>query len=243
MAHAWLDARLRRPGSLGAKLVLILTGVGLLGSIAITLLLAAVITPSFNQLETAAVDAHVERTRAALAENITKVESAVRDYGDWNSSYDYMANPTRTFEQESFSTLAMANLHVNGMAYVANDGGIVIARWLDLATENDQPAMRARLIERISRIDFRSALKRNNSAAFYARLGDVVAAVGVAQVRRSDGTGAPRGYVLMVRQITSQQMSTLLQISARLGRAQAGLQQAQSLTYRQIQRLGAGGGR
>ena len=221
MAHAWLDARLRRPGSLGAKLVLILTGVGLLGSIAITLLLAAVITPSFNQLETAAVDAHVERTRAALAENITKVESAVRDYGDWNSSYDYMANPTRTFEQESFSTLAMANLHVNGMAYVANDGGIVIARWLDLATENDQPAMRARLIERISRIDFRSALKRNNSAAFYARLGDVVAAVGVAQVRRSDGTGAPRGYVLMVRQITSQQMSTLLQISARLGRAQA----------------------
>ena len=29
----------------------------------------------------------------------------------------------------------------------------------------------------------------------------------------------------------------------RLGRAQAGLQQAQSLTYRQIQRLGAGGGR
>ncbi|MBA4049056.1 MAG: histidine kinase [Sphingomonas sp.] len=221
MARAWLDARLRRPGSLGAKLLLILTGVGLLGSVAITLLLAAVITPSFNHLEAAAVDAHVERTRAVLAENITKVESAVRDYGDWNSSYDYMANPTRAFEQESFSTLAMANLHVNGMAYVYNDGGIVIARWLDLTSAADAPAMRARLIERIGTIDLKATLKARNSTAFYARLGDAVAAVGVAQVRRSDGTGAPRGYVLMVRQITSQQLSTLLQLRARLDPAQA----------------------
>ena len=221
MARAWLDAQWRRPGSLGAKLLLILTGVGLLGSIAITLLLASVITPSFNQLEAAAVDAHVERTRAALAENITKVESAVRDYGDWNSSYDYMANPTRAFEQESFSTLAMANLHVNGMAYVRNDGGIVIARWIDLGSQADAPAMRTRLIDRIGAIDLKAVLKARNSAAFYARLGDSVAAVGVAQVRRSDGTGAPRGYVLMVRQITSQQLSTLLQLSARLEPAQA----------------------
>ncbi|MBY0520489.1 MAG: HAMP domain-containing protein, partial [Sphingomonas sp.] len=221
MARAWLDARLRRPGSLGAKLLMILTAVGLLGAIAITLLLAAVITPSFNQLETAAVDAHVERTRAALTENITKVETTVRDYGDWNSSYDYMAQPTRTFEQESFSTLAMANLDVNGMAYVGNDGAIVIARWLDTARHTDRPAMRARLIERIERIDLKRVLGARSSTAFYTRIGDVVAAVGVAQVRRSDGTGAPRGYVLMVRQITSQQLSKLLQISARLDPAQA----------------------
>lgn len=221
MARAWLDARLRRPGSLGAKLLFILTGVGLLGSIAITLLLAAVITPSFNQLEAASVDAHVARTRAALNENIAKVETAVRDYGDWNSSYDYMGHPTRAFEQESFSTLAMANLNVNGMAYVGNDGGIVIARWLDLARQTDRPAMRAQLIDRIRQINFKRALGASNSAAFYARVGNVVAAVGVAQVRRSDGSGAPRGYVLMIRQITSQQLSKLLQIGARLDPAQA----------------------
>lgn len=216
MTRRLLDARLRRPGSLGAKLLLILTAVGLLGAIAITLLLAAVITPSFNQLEAAAVDAHVERTRAALGDNIVKVESAVRDYGDWNSSYDYMAGPTRAFEQESFSTLAMANLGVNGMAYVGNDGRIVIARWLDLGMRADEPVMRAQLIDRIRRIDLGRVLGSNNSRAFYARVGNVVAAIGVAQVRRSDGTGTPRGYVLMVRQITSRQLSKLLQLDARL---------------------------
>ncbi|GAA0320803.1 hypothetical protein GCM10009087_33880 [Sphingomonas oligophenolica] len=206
---------LRNPSSLGAKLVLILTAVGLLGSIGITLLLASVIIPSINELELKSVDAHVERTRAALGEYASKVESAVRDYGDWNSSYDYMAHQTAAFERESFSTLAMENLGVNGMAYVANDGRIVIARWRD-ARRGDSPAMRAALIAQIHRIDFRQLLGKRNSRSFFVRLGPVVAAVGVAEVRRSDGSGSPRGYVLMARQITSAQLSALLQLTAGL---------------------------
>lgn len=204
------------PTSLGAKLVLVLTAIGLVSTIGITLLLAAVITPSFNHLETTAINAHVDRTRAALDEYIAKVENSVRDYGDWNSSYDYMAHPNSAFERESFSTLAMANLDVNGMAYVGNDGHIVIARWMDQDRPADHPAMRQALIDRIRTLDFSSALHRHSSTAFYTRLGPVVAAMGVAQVRRSDGTGDPRGYVLMVRRTTSQQLSNLLQINATL---------------------------
>ena len=212
-----LDGRigaLRNPSSLGAKLVLILTVVGLIGSAAITLLLASVIVPSFNQLESRSVDAHVERTRAALGEYASKVESAVRDYGDWNSSYEYMAHQTEAFEQESFSPLAMENLGVNGMAYVEKDGRIVIARWRD--GEKDDPGMRAALIAQIRALDFRKALGSRNSTSFFVRLGPVVSAVGVAQVRRSDGSGTPRGYVLMARRITSEQLSGLLQLTAGL---------------------------
>lgn len=208
--------KLRAPGSLGAKLLLILTAVGLLGSLAITLLLASVITPSFNQLENTSVGAHVDRTRAALDEYISKVETAVRDYGDWNSSYDYMGKPSVKFEQESFSTLAMSNLDVNGMAYIGMDGHIVIARWLDIARQTDQPAMRTKLIDQISKINFARALNGRSSTAFYTRLGPIVAAVGVAKVRRSDGTGDPRGYVMMVRELTSAQLANLLQLKARL---------------------------
>ena len=207
---------LRNPSSLGAKLVLILTAVGIAGSIAITLMLASVIIPNFNRLEAKSVDAHVERTRAALGEYARKVESAVRDYGDWNSSYDYMAHQTAAFEQESFSPLAMVNLDVNGMAYVTNDGRIVIARWRDLKAGADSPGLRQAFVDQIGRTDFRKVLKGRNSANFFVRLGPVVAAVGVAQVRRSDGTGAPRGLVLMARQITSRQLSDLLQLGARL---------------------------
>lgn len=208
----------RVPRSLGAQLVLILTGVGLIGSLAIAVLLAGVITPSFNRLEDASVSANVERTQAALGEFAAKVETAVRDYGDWNSSYDYMAAPSRAFEQESFSTLAMANLDVSGMAYVAPDGRIVIARWIDQTAEGgiDRPEMRARLISAIPAMRLPALLAQQSSRSFYMRLGDQLAAVGVAQVRRSDGTGRPRGYVLMARALTSAQLGTLLQLPARI---------------------------
>lgn len=206
---------LRNPRSLGARLVLILTAVGVAGAVAITLLLAAIITPSFGKLERRSVDAHVERTHAALGEYANKVESAVKDYGDWNDSYDYMAAPSAAFERESFSPLAMANLDVNAMAYVGNDRRIVIARWID-ESHRDQPAMRARLMRMIGRFDLPQLLQGRSSANFYARLGGVVAAVGVARVRRSDGTGAPRGFVLMAREFTSPQLAELLQLDARI---------------------------
>ena len=202
--------------------MLVLTVVGLAGSLAITLLLASVITPSFSKLEAKSIDAHVDRTRAALAEYGTKVESAVRDYGDWNASYDYMAHPTRSFEQESFSQLAMANLDVNGMAYVAPDGRIVIARWIDTGRDADSPAMRARLVAAIGALDLRRLIARGNSTSFFLRLGSDVAAVGAAQVRRSDGSGRPRGWVLMARTITSAKLAQLLQLDARLDLARHG---------------------
>jgi signal transduction histidine kinase len=211
--------RLRPPASLGAKLVLILTGVGLVGAVALTLLLATVITPSFNQLEREAVGGHVARTQAVVHDFASKVESAVRDYGDWNASYDYMAEPSRAFEEESFSTLAMANLDINGMAYVRPDRTPVIARWIDVENQRDVPGMRAALLRTIAGIDFARALARRSSAAFYLRVGDTLAAVALAQVRRSDGSGAARGYVLMARTITFAQLSTLLQLKAELAAA------------------------
>lgn len=211
----------RVPRSLGAKLALILAGVGLAGSIAITLLLALVITPSFNRLEENAVADHIERTQATLAEFAAKVETAVRDYGDWNDSYAYMANPTRAFEEESFSPLAMANLDVDGMAYVAPDGRVLIARWLDPKTGVDQPDMRARFIAAIPAMRLQAMLAQQSSRSFYLRLGNTIAAVGVAQVRRSDGSGTPRGAVLMARRLTAEQLGTQLQLAVRIDLARA----------------------
>ena len=202
--------------SLGGKLLLILASVGLLGSVALTVLLAAVITPSFNALERQAIDGHVERTRAALTEFATKVESSVRDYGDWNSSYDYIARPTRAFEQESFSPLAMANLGVDGMAYLRPDRSLVIARWIDAKSGVENNRLRDAMVAAMQQAPLDAAMKGGNSGHFYLRLGNVVAAAGVALVRKSDGTGTPRGYVVMVRRIASAQLAQLLQVPARL---------------------------
>ncbi len=206
--------RLPAPRSLGAKLLWMLSAIGVGGAVAIMLMLAAVITPGFDRLEEDAVQDHVERTRAALAEFAGKVESAARDYGDWNDSYAYMAVPDAAFERDSFSTLAMANLGMDGMAYVAPDGRIVIARWIDQAQGRDLPAMRTRLTRAIATIDLDARLGARSSASFYLPLGDRLSAIGVARVRRSDGSGTPRGFVLMARAISSRQLATVVQLPA-----------------------------
>ncbi len=158
-----------------------------------------------------------QRTRAALDDFAAKVESAVRDYGDWNSELRlYRPRRAEAFEEESFSPLAMVNLDVNGMAYLRPDERVVIARWIDVATRDRSAADARRDRREPSRgsISRRRCSGRNSAALLSPPRRHIVAAVGVAQVRRSDGSGRPRGYVLMARTVTSAQLSTLLQLDA-----------------------------
>lgn len=223
MARARASKRRRFSlSSLGGKVLLILASVGLVGSVALTVLLAAVITPSFNALERQATDGHIQRTRAALAEFAGKVESSTRDYGDWNSSYDYIAKPTKAFEEESFSPLAMANLGVDGMAYLRPDRSLVIARWIDAKSGIENDKLRDAMVAAMQKAPLDAAMKGGNSGHFYLRLDNIVAAAGVALVRKSDGSGTPRGYVVMVRRIASAQLAQLLQVPARLDLGSAG---------------------
>jgi signal transduction histidine kinase/Tfp pilus assembly protein PilE len=202
--------------SLGGKLVLVLTLVGLIGALSITLLLASVITPSFNGLERRAVGAHIDRTDAALIDNARRVEKAVRFYGDSGESYRYLATPSRRFEDETLSPRSMANHDIQGMAFVSRAGAIALVRWLDPKTYRAKEDLRAAFAAMIRRTDLGRVTGARSSAAFYARLGDEIAAIGVARVRGSDGTGTPRGYVVMARTIDSRQIADLLQLDARI---------------------------
>ena len=199
---------LGRIRSLGARLVLTMTAVGIAGAIAITLMLAGVITPSFSQLERRAVNNHVERTQITLAHYTSDLESIVRDFGDWNAGYDYLESRDLAFEEETASPRSLANFGINGLAFIDNERRILIARWVD--GQSDRPATRAAFLARLPRIDLARVLGDRHSAGFYARFGETVAAVGVARVRRSDGTGTPRGFIVMARTMTAARLTELL---------------------------------
>jgi signal transduction histidine kinase len=203
------------PRSLGAKLVLLLTLVGGAGAIGITVLLAAIITPSFNGLEASVVRGHVERMQAALAAQAAEVEHAARDYGDRNDGYASVAQPGVRIEGWRFPLSAMAELDVQGIAYVTPDRRVVIARWIDPGGV-ERPAMQAALMRAIGSADLAHAFGRNGSGRFYARVGSIVAAVGVAEIRRSDGSGTPHGHVLMARAIGAHRLAGLLHVRARI---------------------------
>ncbi len=182
---------IREPASLGAKLVMIMTAVGIVGALGITLLLAAIITPSFEKLEARATAAQVDHVRAAIGAFSLRVEKAARDYDDRKGDFD-----------------------VDGVAYVATNGRIVSARWSGAAGGVDT-SMQTHFRAAIARIHLAPVMAGKNSTSFYARIGNGVAAIGVAQVGHA-GDRAPRGYVVMARELRSQGMSDLLRFDARV---------------------------
>lgn len=212
---------LARKASLGVKLGVILTVAGFLGFAGILALLMMIITPSFSQLETTAVEGHIDRTRAALEEYASKVEIAVKDYGVWDDSYSYMYNGGARFEETVFSVLAFTNLDINGMAYVDNNGRIIYTRYVDLGAQADDLDRKKAFDSLIVSKSVRDLAAQHESSHFYARFGDSVVAVGIAKVLRSDGTGTSPGFVVMARQISSEQLSNLIQLKAQFGLGRA----------------------
>lgn len=67
------------PRSLGRRLVWLLSGSGLAGALAITVLLAAIITPNFDTLEARGLTRDVERLQAEIAETTAGVEHMAHD--------------------------------------------------------------------------------------------------------------------------------------------------------------------
>lgn len=209
-------ARLFGRASLGSKFILAFVGIALVGFLGMLIALTATIIPSFELLESNEANRHIERTEATLDEFAKRVETAVRDYGAWDDSFTYLENPTRSFEQGTFSLLALTNLDVSGMAYVRFDGKVVFSRWYNLETQVEiQSQVRAYEAVLTSKTVIGKA-RAQESSRFYARIGDQIAAISVARVVRTDGSGKPIGYVAMARRLDTAQLKELLQLDANL---------------------------
>jgi len=198
--------KMRRPASLGAKLVLIMTGVALCGTVAITVLLASIITPSFTKLEDAAISGQVERTRAMLTRYAAGVQAEARDRRDAAGLSEARLAPGNR------ATPATRSLPADGVADIAANGRIARASW------NGPPGSTSsqQWADLLDRTDFALVLGQRRSARFYTRLGNSVAAVGVARMAAASGADTGQGYIAIARVITAKQISEALGVDATL---------------------------
>lgn len=204
---------------LDSKLVIGVIFVALTGLVAMLVALSSIIVPQFDLLEQQEVARHRERTEAALNEYAMRVETTVRDYGAWNESFDYIQRPTREFERDTFSLLALTNLDVSGMAYIRFDGTVMFGRWVDLENQIELQKQSREFEALLTEPAVLAAARKRASLRYYGWVGDKLAAISTAQVVRTDGSGKPAGFVVMAREIDSAGLSQLIQMDARLVRA------------------------
>ncbi len=196
--------KMRRPASLGAKLVLIMTGVALCGTVAITVLLASIITPSFTELQDSAIAGQVERTQAMLFRYAAEVQAEARDRRDAAELSGVRHLPGGR------AAPVTRPLPVDGFAEIAAAGRIVRAEW----SGSGGASVRGQWVTLLDRTDFARALGSRRLTRFYARLGKSVAAVGVARMDGSNFADTEQGYVVVARVLTAQQIAEALDVDA-----------------------------
>jgi hypothetical protein len=109
--HRTGSARASR--ALAAKLVAILTGIGLIGAIFLIAVLSSVIIPSFKTLEATSIQVEMDRSRTALESVARTVELKARDFAE-----DAAAAPNRVQARHIFD-----DRQVDGIAWLGGAEG------------------------------------------------------------------------------------------------------------------------
>ncbi|WP_242182256.1 ATP-binding protein [Sphingomonas sp. CARO-RG-8B-R24-01] len=174
-----------RSRALAAKLVVILTGVGLVGAVALIAVLASVIVPSFNDLEARSTQVEVERTRSALETIARQVELKARDYAE-----DTARRPTPAHTQR-----LLGERQVDGVSWIDGQADRDTVHW----RAADGKALEQAFAKALPRAAIDRAIGSARSAHFYVKMGDVLAAVGVVRVAGMREDDPPRFFALASR--------------------------------------------
>ena len=204
---------------LGLKFNLLFCLAGLAGLLLGAFALDQAVSPPFAQLETQAAKAQVERARAVLGAAVKFAEDSTNDYAAWNDSYEYLAKRNKTFEDEIVSPLALSNAGVNVIAYARFDGEPRLVRYVDLATGKEDAVRTAAMAAYMRSAQTVTAMRKSKRVSGFIALEGRVLAITIVQVAMSDGSGTPRGFVVMAKELGAKEVSAALQAAAvvRLG--------------------------
>lgn len=207
--------------SLGFKFNLLFCLAGLAGLSLGAVALDRAVSPPFARIEHEAAKAQVERARAVLAAAVKVAEDSTSDYASWDDSYAYLENHNRNFEDKIVSPLAVANAGVNAVGYARFDGEPRLVRYVDLTTGNEDTVRGASIATFLRSPQIVQRMQSENKISGFIALDGRILAVAIQRILMSDETGTPDGYILMAKELDSEEVSAALQAAAvvRLGAA------------------------
>jgi signal transduction histidine kinase len=181
-------------------LALLILFVALLGGASIILEYA--VRPRFEQLEAASHERDLTRLEENLRAAAGDMTSRVNDYAHWDDTYAFVATGARSFITSNFSG-DWLNEYGADFALFADDNGRVL--WT---------GQRGRQASLVLAAQFLSEPVPANGApisgVLWSSNGPMI--FGAARATRSDGTGTPRGLVVIARRLDASTLRQQLQL-------------------------------
>jgi len=110
---------------------MILTGLMTILSVS----LASILMRSFAQLETDQVRKNVERSQAAIQEEIAQLQRTAKDWSAWDDTYNFVNKQESAYITENFNASVFNNLNVNTIMIIQQASGqILYSQFIDLQT-------------------------------------------------------------------------------------------------------------
>jgi sensor domain CHASE-containing protein len=121
--------------SIRSKITAVIAGIFVILGLAAVLVGNLVVMPSFAELERADARTAMRRIDYALERTQAELALSAMDWGNWADTYRFMQDRNAEFIAANITNVALKQLNVNALLVVDPAGQIVLAKDVDLASE------------------------------------------------------------------------------------------------------------
>jgi len=215
LQHRWTRGLLN-PTHLATKLGFVVVIFGIISFILMIYVTSILIDNQFLIIEKNDINESIFRTKAKLENLKNNTEKKTKDWALWTDTFDYINNGNKKYLDTNLHASEAQAFGVEGIGYFRFDKKPRAIVYFNLQNGILVPDMITRLQAIGQSEPVIAAAKAKAHSAFFARTGNHLLAIAVAQVTRSDGSGTPAGFIMMANEVTSANLSEALQVAAKI---------------------------
>lgn len=204
------------PERLGTRFSIILAGVGLLAFLAIITILYLAVHDRFGALENREIEANKARLESVMQTDLANVKSKSLDYAIWTDTYNFILNPSTVYSDDNLTVDSMQTYQINGASYHRMNSKAIMTLYVDLETGEPVPQMVHKLQALGNSPEINARIRKEEDFQFYTKIDGRLLLISVAQIKQSDRSGTPPGYLLFAKELHASNLSALLQLPAKI---------------------------
>jgi sensor domain CHASE-containing protein/anti-anti-sigma regulatory factor len=204
--------------SLRIRLSLIVVAVIVVLLVMLYIPLRLTVLSAFADREQQSMKDNLKRSRLALQLRLDEMGTKIKDYAQWDGTYDLMADPSPAAVSEyttsNLDDEILKNLGANVVVVVDAQGTVILSKSLavDFTTPAPLPAELAALLTTAS-FKFLDPNTQSASRLGVVRTADTAMLLSVSAVLPTGASGTPRGAMAFGRILTQEEVDKLAQIS------------------------------
>ena len=160
-----------------------------------------VLLGSFERLELDNARNSVGWVQSALADELDNMDSLVLSYSAWSQTYEFVESRDKAWAEAELSTAVLTRSRFNAMVLLDQTGEPVFALGADLGRAEERPVPQALVAKLKSIAKVARHADEKSVTHGLVRFDDGPALVVSRPIIKDDGTGPPRGSLIVVRDL------------------------------------------